>query len=308
MSKYEVIDRYDTEIEAFLIWLKDKEYSQLTQREYIGDIKNFLKSIYPKQIQDLTKLDVMRYFTNVRSRGAGGSTRNRKLSSLRTFFKVLNEMELLKGNPALEIEKSKVEKNRLPIYLEEKALAQFFEQVKGRYETRNLAICMLMGYAGLRVIEVHRLNLEHYRREESYINIQGKGDKWRIVPLLPEVRMVLDRYLSERIPVRSGKEEPFFTSQFGRRITRRSIQYIAEVAFKSMKAEFSEMKIQKLSSHKLRHSFATLHIQSGTDLRAVQELLGHSDISTTQIYTHVSKKHLTAAMNNIAGKLPSIFR
>ncbi len=304
-KKYDIMEQYETELDAFSIIMKDKDYSILTQREYMLDIRRFLGSVYPKPVEDITKLDVMRYLTSIRKGGTGGSARNRQLSSIRTFFKFLNLMEIIKGNPALEVEKTKVEKNRIPTYLDEQELVHFFQEIDGRYVIRNVAICMLMAYAGLRVIEIHRLNLKDYHRDEEYLRVKGKGDKWRVVPLLPEIIDSLDRYMPIRIPHRSGKDIPLFTSQFGRRIARRTVQHVTEQAF----AAFQESKPEnekKLSSHKLRHSFATLHIRSGTDIRSVQELLGHSSIENTQIYTHVDNKQLRAAQGNIKGKLPAL--
>lgn len=300
------MEQYETELDAFSIIMKDKDYSILTQREYMLDIRRFLGSVYPKPVEDITKLDVMRYLTSIRKGGTGGSARNRQLSSIRTFF--LNSLILWKSSretPPWRWRRRRLKKNRIPTYLDEQELVHFFQEVDGRYVIRNVAICMLMAYAGLRVIEIHRLNLKDYHRDEEYLRVKGKGDKWRVVPLLPEIIDSLDRYMPIRIPHRSGKDIPLFTSQFGRRIARRTVQHVTEQAF----AAFQESKPEnekKLSSHKLRHSFATLHIRSGTDIRSVQELLGHSSIENTQIYTHVDNKQLRAAQGNIKGKLPAL--
>ncbi|QAY68352.1 recombinase XerC [Paenibacillus protaetiae] len=276
-----------------------------TQRAYLNDTKRYLELVYPESIERTGKMHIMRYLSAARERGAGDEARNRKLSALRAFYKALIEMERVSNNPAALTAKSKMQKNKLPVYLEEEQLEELLSCVKGKYRHRNLAILLLMSYAGLRVGEVHRLNIEDLHRDGS-IHILGKGRKWRVIPLPEPIHKVLAGALDQRMTAKQGREQPFFVSQFGRRLSIRMIQTIADETFARLKEKQPELARQRLSSHKLRHSFATMQIRSGTDIRTLQELLGHASIETTQIYTHVDNKQLKLAMGNIAGKIPDL--
>jgi integrase/recombinase XerD len=247
----------------------------------------------------------MRFLSLCREQGAGDEARNRKLSSLRSFFKALIEMDHQHHNPAAAVPKSKQEKNKIPVYLEESELEVLPEAISGKYYVRNTAIVLLMSYAGLRVGEIHRMNVKDLRQDGS-IHILGKGRKWRIIPLPEALQEVLHAALSERKEARQGKEQPFFVSQFGRRLSIRMIQTVADDTIRQLKEQYPSLENKALSSHKLRHSFATMQIRSGTDIRTLQELLGHASIETTQIYTHIDNRQLRSAMDNIAGKIPAL--
>ncbi|WP_249863231.1 tyrosine-type recombinase/integrase [Paenibacillus konkukensis] len=284
--------------------MKDQGFTPRTQKAYLGDVRLFLASVYPKSLDELEALDVMRFLTKVRQGGAGDSTRNRYLSSIRTFFTALIEHKYAQHNPALHLKKSKVEKNPLPSYLNESLLTAFLESIEGKYQIRNVAMFLLMSYAGLRVSELHQLNVTDYQRQNKLLQVYGKGRKWRTVPLPDSLTHILDMALNERIAPRKPSEQAFFVSQFGRRISARMIQKIAEAHFAELKEKYSELRGQALSSHKLRHTFATMQVIAGTDIRTLQELLGHSSIQTTQIYTHVGDKQKQEAMNRVVPYLP----
>jgi len=306
MGQHEVTDSYGLEMDLFSIWMKNKGMTKSTHQAYINDVRFFLQTIHPTETKHITKMDIMRYMAVCREKGAGDEARNRKLSSLRSFFKALNEMEHLEGNPAALIAKSKQEKNRIPVYLEENELEALLQAIQGKYYIRNVAIVLLMSYAGLRVGEVHRMNVQDFRQDGS-IHILGKGRKWRVIPLPDALQHVLNEALAERKESRQGKEHPFFVSQFGRRLSIRMIQTVADETIKLLKETMPALADKRLSSHKLRHSFATMQIRSGTDIRTLQELLGHASIETTQIYTHIDNKQLRNAMNNISSKIPMKF-
>ncbi|OMF38482.1 hypothetical protein BK133_02130 [Paenibacillus sp. FSL H8-0548] len=304
MRRHEVTDSYGIELDLFSIWMKNKGMTKSTHQAYLNDVRYFLQFVHPTEMKLITKMDIMRYMANCREKGTGDEARNRKLSSLRSFFKALIEMEHLSGNPAALIAKSKQEKNRIPVYLEENELETLLQMITGKYYLRNAAIVLLMAYAGLRVGEIHRMNTRDLHQDGS-LHILGKGRKWRVMPLPDALQNVLRQALDERKDSRQGKEQPFFVSQFGRRLSIRMIQTIADEIIARLKVEMPSLADKRISSHKLRHSFATMQIRSGTDIRTLQELLGHASIETTQIYTHIDNKQLKNAMNNISSKIPT---
>lgn len=301
---------HDELLDLFLIHLKDKGYTEATQKGYTYDIVQFLNHIEDKPLTEINKIDIMRHLTMIRQSGAGDSTRNRSLAAIRTFFKVMIQFGLTTANPAFEVEKSRTERNRLPIYLEQKYIDSLTSKVNSRYRIRDVLIIALMSYCGLRVSEVHELNLADFSynaSEQSFLSVLGKGRKWRVIPLPDSIAQLLHQYLQERIAPRSAKEQALFISRLGRRISRRAIQYIVENALSSLQHANPVLRNQKFSAHKLRHSFATNLLETGqVDLRTLQELLGHSDISTTQIYTHVSNKAKQRAMAYVQPKLPDL--
>ncbi len=304
-SLNEIKEHYDMELDMFSIWMKNKGMTQSTHAAYLSDACHFLKTAYPKPTNELTKMNVMRFLSVCREQGAGDEARNRKLSAVRSFFKSLMEMEHQSHNPAAAVPKSKQEKNKIPVYLEESELEALPDAIGGKYYIRNAAIIMLMCYAGLRVGEVHRMNVKDFRQDGS-IHILGKGRKWRIIPLPEGLQAVLRAALGERMEARQDKEQPFFVSQFGRRLSIRMIQTVADETIRHLKDKEPSLENKPISSHKLRHSFATMQIRSGTDIRTLQELLGHASIETTQIYTHIDNRQLRSAMDNIADKIPAL--
>ncbi|MDQ0896331.1 MULTISPECIES: tyrosine-type recombinase/integrase [unclassified Paenibacillus] len=296
---------FEEDIDDFQTYLQNRGYTLRTQNEYVREVIAFLDYV-KAPTASVTKGDIMRFQKVMRDRGAGDGAINRMISSIRCFYKALIEFEKIQVNPAITVPKSKVEKNRSPVFLSEEELADFLEYVDGRHKIRNLAICLLMAYGGLRVSEVHALNIEHFQSGENpTLHFMGKGRKWRTVPLHESVAVILETYLQERVNPKDGDSSAFFISQEGRRIGRRTIQSIIDRATSIIKQARPTLKDKKISSHKLRHTFATNHFRSGTDLRTLQELLGHSDISTTQIYTHVDTQQLAAAQSRIRPRIPA---
>ncbi|MFE5321672.1 tyrosine-type recombinase/integrase [Paenibacillus sp. NPDC056579] len=294
----------DELLDFFDIWMKDHGLTEQTQKAYLGDIRQFLKSASAKQITEIESIDIMRFLSTKRQRGAGDSTRNRCLASIRSFFNALVEHKYVTNNPALNIKKSKIDKQQIPSYLEGDYLALFIESIQGKYQIRNVSMFLLMSYAGLRVSELSKLNISDYNKSNAILRVNGKGRKWRIIPLPDQLVYILNLALDARIQPKKKSEQAFFISQFGRRITVRTIQKIAESNFSEFKKKHSELLGKALSSHKLRHTFATQQVIAGTDIRTLQELLGHSSIQTTQIYTHVGDKQKQEAMNRVIPILP----
>ncbi|MCU6707278.1 tyrosine-type recombinase/integrase [Paenibacillus sp. J5C_2022] len=299
------METYEQEIETFVVYMQDREYAKETQTAYANDLKQFLMELDGKPLHEVSELDVMKHLTNVRKRGAGAKYRNRCQSAIRLFFKVMMRFQLAGHNPTLEIEKAKVEKNRRPVFLERKWLDKCLHAVNSKHMARDVVIVALMAYAGLRVSEIVRLNVNDYESGRGSLAVLGKGEKWRYIPLPTELNALLLHYGHVRILPRNKKDEQaMFISQFGRRISKRMVQTIAEKMFIALQGEHEELHGIKLSAHKLRHSFATDLLRNGADLRVVQELLGHEDISTTQIYTHVLDESKQYAMSKLRPNIP----
>ncbi|MEK5028122.1 tyrosine-type recombinase/integrase [Paenibacillus sp. FSL M7-1046] len=294
---------YEEELEAFLIWMKDAGFTAYTQKSYLADVREFLGSLNGRSLESVKKLQVVSYLTSVRERGVSDATRNRKHASVNCLFKALIELELLTSNPAAGIKKSKTEKNREPVYLDEVDLQRFLSAVEGKYRSRNLAVFLLMSYMGLRVGEVHTLNLSDYNAERRTLRVFGKGRKWRNVPVPEDVAPFLQQALNERLTPWLSKEEAMFISQKGRRLSIRGIQGIAADTFSRFQQEVPMVHRRPYSSHKLRHSFATMLLRKGADLRTVQELLGHSSIQTTTVYTHITSREKEEAMSRLQVQL-----
>ncbi len=170
-----------------------------TVKSYTGDVAEFLVSIKGKAVDQVKKLHVLSYLSQARERGVSDATRNRKHAAIHCFYKSLIELELVTANPAFGIKKSKTEKNRAPVFLDESGLERFLQSVEGKYRTRNLAIFLLMGYMGLRVGEVHALNCKDYNAERRTLNVFGKGRKWRTLPVPDTVADLLSEALGERL-------------------------------------------------------------------------------------------------------------
>lgn len=297
-NKYDIEEIYSEPIQAFTIWMKQSGYTEATRKEYKREVFDYLSSLDELPVQQAGKLHVVSFLVS-KQESAGDRTRNRTLSAIRSFYTSLIDFELATRNPALEVKKSKTEKNKIPVYLEEQELKKVLTYVEGRFRDRNLAIFLLMGYCGLRVGEVHRLNLIHFKKEKGTFEVLGKGRKWNEIPLPEMVVDVLVKVAEERIQPYSSKEEAFFVSQKGRRLSIRQIQKIAAQVFDAFKQDHPQMTDMRLSCHKLRHSFATMLLNNNVDIRVVKELLGHASIETTMIYTHINDEQKRSAMTTI---------
>lgn len=297
-TKYYIEEIYAEPLQAFTIWMKQSGYTEATRKEYMREVYDYLYSLNELPVQQAGKLHVVSFLVS-KQESAGDRTRNRTLSALRSFYASLIDFELASRNPALEVKKSKTEKNKIPVYLEEDELKKVLAYVEGRYRDRNLAVFLLMGYCGLRVGEVHRMNLSHFKKEKGTLEVLGKGRKWNEIPLPNLVVEYLAKVEKERIQPYSSREEAFFVSQKGRRLSIRQIQKIAANVFDAYKQDHPQLTDLKLSCHKLRHSFATMLLKNNVDIRVVKELLGHASIETTMIYTHINDEQKRSAMTTI---------
>lgn len=298
-SHRELEERYGKQLHAFLLWMKQAGYTETTQKEYRREARAYLRSLDGLAVEEAGKLNVIGFLV-AKQQTAGDRARNRSLSAIRSFYVALMDFGMASRNPALEVKKSKTEKNKQPVYLEEEELVDSLSCVDGRYRNRNIALFLLMSYCGLRVGEVHRLDMKHFKPAKGTIEVFGKGRKWNEIPVPEALVAVLIAAEKERIVPYRTKEEAFFVSQKGKRLSIRQIQNLASQTFEALKARQPQLSDVKLSCHKLRHTFATMLLRNGVDIRVVKELLGHASIETTMIYTHVNDTQKKDAMATIS--------
>jgi len=271
----------------------EKGLSQNSIYSYTYDLKKFSEFLESnkKDILHATQEDVQQ-FLKYEKTSKNNSTRTlaRSLAAIRQFYNFISDSkELQIKNPTEKIETPHVEKN-LPDFLTVKELDKLFNSISeiDSYELRDKTIFELLYSSGLRISEAISLHLSDVDIENSFVQVMGKGGKERLVPIGKEAVRLLKRYIIESRPAIIGSRECeyLFVSKKGSQLNRKSV-------WRLLKNYVSRTEIKKnITPHTLRHSFATHLIENGADLRSVQELLGHMDISTTQVYTHMAKKKL----------------
>ena len=232
----------------------------------------------------LTAVDIQAFAARCHRGGLSGRSIQRRLSALRSLLDFLVREGLARANPARSVRAPKVAR-RLPKALDPDEVSSLLDGAPPeRYEAvRDLAMLELLYSSGLRLAEVQGLSLGDLDLKSGLVSVLGKGSKRRIVPVGGKARDALGRWLSIR---RGGDEPAVFVTRSGRRLGTRSIQERVR--------RFARRHGIELHPHMLRHSFASHLLESSGDLRAVQELLGHADIGTTQIYTHLDYQHLAS--------------
>ncbi len=285
-------------LEAFQTYLKTTNSSSShTFDSYSRDISRFLAFLKKEGIEDLSKVDRILIANYLRELRAGNKEHKplqnasiaRNLSALRTFYRFLIENYGMEVNPFEKV--STVKQNRkLPEFLFFEEMETFLDSidVSEKFGKRNRAMFELMYACGLRVSEVVDLRVENVDLSSDILRVHGKGDKERIVPFYPLCHTLLEDYLgSQRKELVKEGTQALFVNKYGKKMTSRAIQQIME-----KQAEKSGLNL-RIHPHMFRHSFATHLLDNGADLRVVQELLGHENLSTTQVYTHVSSDKLT---------------
>ena len=283
-------------IEAFLEALRLRAVSEHTLAAYESDLRDFETFLKSRNaaIESMDHLVIRDYLGQLYERRLEKTSVSRKLACLRTFFKFLVRDGRLKSNPAELISSPRLPK-KLPSYLSEDEAATVVEMPAGDAfkDLRDRAILELLYASGLRVRELVGLNDENLDMAQQLVRVFGKGRKQRIVPFGEFAARALTDYVEERDSQGLALSEedgqtPVFVSVNGRRLNARDVQRLVE------KTRLSLPSGRRLTAHTLRHSFATHLLENGADLRAIQELLGHSSLATTQKYTHVSLEHLRA--------------
>ncbi len=281
---------------AFLEALRNRAVSEHTLSSYESDLRDFEQFLRSRKatIDSIDYLFLRDFLNRLYQRKLQKTSVARKLACLRTFFKFLVHDGRLKSNPAELISSPRLPK-KLPSYLGEEEAAAVVEMPQGSSlkDLRDRAILELLYASGLRVRELVGLNDENLDMPEHLVRVFGKGKKQRIVPFGEYAARALATYLSERDRVGLAQAEdsghiPVFVSLRGRRLNARDVQRLVETTRTRLPSG------RRFTTHTLRHTFATHLLERGADLRAIQELLGHSSLATTQKYTHVSLEHLRA--------------
>jgi integrase/recombinase XerC len=278
-------------LEAFVLHLeREKDASPHTVRAYGRDLQQFAGYLEEQlarapRLGDVDVLAIRGYLAWLHEQGCGRATIARKLASLRTFFRYLNREGLVTTNPA-RLLVSPRQQRKIPSHLGEADAAALVEVPgDGAAALRARAILELLYASGLRCAELVGLDVAQVDLDERMVRVLGKGRKERIVPFGQAAQGALAAYLAVR---QQGhpRTEAFFVARNGGRLTDRWVRRM--VAERVRQVAISK----RVSPHTLRHSFATHLLERGADLRSIQELLGHSSLSTTQRYTHVNAKHL----------------
>jgi integrase/recombinase XerD len=280
-------------VNEFLTFLQvEKGLSKNTLDSYGRDLKKYIEFLKSQKIPSFSETNrtiIISYFLQLQKKGHASSTISRNLASIRSFYQFLVRERYLDKDPTINLESPKLEK-RLPKVLSIKEVDLLLEQpdIKKPLGLRDKAMLELLYATGIRVTELITLDITDVELDMGYIKCLGKGSKERIVPIGSEAVKFLEQYiLTERKKlIKKREEKALFVNHHGYRLTRQGF-------WKIIKRYAKRAKINKqITPHTLRHSFATHLLENGADLRSVQELLGHADISTTQIYTHITKKRL----------------
>jgi len=298
-----------------------KAHSKRTVDEYFLDLRNFFR--YLKQIRDpslsglaldeidimdvglefiasVTLTDIYGYMTYLsRDRvqhqnsqtsdyGLNATSRARKLATIRSFYNYLsNKVHLIRENPVKDIDSPKLKKT-LPKYLTLDQSVELLDSVDGKNQERDYCILTLFLNCGLRISEVVGLNLRDIQGDA--LRVLGKGNKVRVLYLNDACQDALKRYLAVRRPITGRDANALFLSSRNERVSRSTVHAMVKKRLSAAGIDESEY-----SAHKLRHTAATLMLQNGVDVRAVQEVLGHDHLNTTQIYTHIDNESLRIA-------------
>ena len=280
--------------EKFLVYLKaEKNYSPHTSLSYTHDLKIFYDFLADTPITEVNKDLIRRFLASLSTENLSKRTVTRRMACLRTYFRFLVREGYLAKNPIAAVRNPKLEKN-LPMVLEEGEITRLLESPEDDiFGRRDRAILETLYSTGMRVSEIVRLDMEKVDFIGGVCRVLGKGNKERLCPIGSRALKCMRQYLDIRDKDKKRNGRALFLNhspnQEGSRLTSRSICRIVD--------KYIERTCRRdnISPHTLRHSFATHLLNHGADLRSVQELLGHENLSTTQIYTHVSTQRLKEA-------------
>ena len=267
---------------------KEKGYSEHTVEAYRSDLEQFMEFLAARgvdlAVSALAKTPLRLFVHDVGERGLKARSVARKVASIKSLCRYCVRQRIIAANPSKALATPKMDKP-LPVFLSA-AQAESLDAGEGRGgSARNRAIVEFFYGSGIRLSELHGLVFGDIDRRKMTVRVMGKGKKERIVPLTAQALEALDEYLKAR-PGEAGPDAPVFVNDRGERLSKRQIERVVGDSLASVSAH------KKRSPHVLRHSFATHLLDSGADIRAVKELLGHSSLATTQVYTHISREHL----------------
>lgn len=281
----------DESTKDFLEYLKYERRVSVNTVDSYGENLLLLKNYTNKDLISLKKEDIKDFLDNVE---ATARTKAHYLTVFNSFYKYLVFMDKIKSNPCDGIKAPKLEK-KLPTYLTNEEIAKLFNiRLTKPVDYRNKAILEVMYATGARISEVINLELNQIDFEECIIRVVGKGKKERIIPLDDVAIEVLDNYINNYRPflIKNETCNYVFLNKNGEKISRQMI-------FKMLKNLANKVGITKeISPHTLRHSFASNLLNNGADLRVIQELLGHENLETTEIYSHLQNKKIKDDYNN----------
>jgi integrase/recombinase XerC len=275
-------------IDKFINYLKiEKNVSPHTIINYMVDLKAFSLFLKETDISSIDHLVLRRFLAELRGKNYSKRTIARKLASLRSFFRFLYREGHIKSNPATAISSPKLDK-KLPKFLDVAKITKLIlsPDVKTPSGLRDRAILETLYSCGIRVSELVGLDIDDIDFISGVIKVLGKGRKERMVPIGDMALDSIRKYTENKVYSRAKGRSAVFLNERGGRLTDRSVRRVIDKYIRACSIE------EKISPHSLRHSFATHLLDKGADLRSVQELLGHMNLSTTQIYTHVTMERL----------------
>ena len=270
----------------------EKGLSKNTLESYRRDLNKFIAFLNKREVVNPEKVDredINLFLAELKVNKSATSTISRTIASIRSFFNFLMEEGFIETNPALDLESPKIEK-KLPRVLTTSEIDRLLGQPRpGDHKgLRDKAMLELLYASGIRVSELIDLNLSDFDPRVGYLRCRGKGQKERIVPIGSVAINSVNEYMSKARSMlcKNNGEIALFVNQHGNRMTRQGFwKILKKYAFKS--------NIDgEITPHTIRHSFATHLLENGADLRSVQEMLGHSDIATTQVYTQITRKKI----------------
>lgn len=285
-------------IDEYLIHLRiERGSSENTISQYSRDLELYRQSLAKSDkldVDDITRDDVVAFETDIMKAGYSPATVKRRMSAVKGMHRFLIREDITDKNPADSIRLPKIPE-RLPDVLSIDQVGRMLDMHTDISLTglRDRAMLEVLYGCGLRASEICGLDTDNLYFEEGFLRVFGKGSKERIVPISGEALRALERYLDDARPALSMKSrdpkptdlKAVFLNARGTRLTRQGLHAIVAKAG-------SAIGVDDLHPHTLRHSFATHMLEGGADLRVIQEILGHSDISTTQIYTHIDRTHM----------------
>jgi len=278
-------------LKEFSDYLKiEKRHSLNTVSSYGRDVLRFLDAMKGKKVQEISQQDVRAYLLKLKNEGISTRSSARALCSIKAFFRYLETGGFLESNPAQILESPKMWK-KLPTVLSVTDIENILSapDVNTPRGLRDKVMLEVLYATGLRVSELVQLKVSNVNLEVGYLRTFGKGNKERIIPMGDQARQFLEQYIEKGRPkFLKGNEQTgdLFLSNRGRGMSRQMFWQIIRKYAKSGNVQ------GPVSPHSVRHAFATHLLERGADLRSVQQMLGHSDISTTQIYTHVLKERM----------------
>ena len=258
----------------------EKGLSQNTIDAYGRDIESFIEFISDKIPDEITRVDLYDFIKNIRAKGYAPSSVTRKIAAIKGWFRWLKINEKIENDPSVALESPKIPQ-KLPKVITINEIDKIFSSNLDIFEK---AVFELLYGCGLRVSELVNLEIKNIDLSAKILRCFGKGSKERIVPLGEKARVAVQNYLELRNLYKNSDSKKLFIKKNGRPVSRQEVYVLSQKVGKIID--------KHISPHVFRHSFATHLLENGADLRVVQELLGHSSVSTTQLYTHVSKKRL----------------